>query len=370
MSVDVSEIVARIDANPLGRIMFGQRELFHSNVLAWFFEAFPEAADEVFGAFTNPAPTGTDRFVERERQHLDLVFHIPGRTPLVVENKIFAIPGLAQLNDYDRMIAGWAVPPTRVLLSMTPPEFHPPGQWRHIDWADLADRIDVALPPTASYEVETMHRYTRLIRDLRELVALTEVSPDWIDEPVYLVAETLQQMGSSQMRSALQKARAQRVATWLAGHIPASRPLPTDFGAELVDVGLLHDRYGMHWGLTNAQPLIDWFTLVHAPDGWLLSGWQYQSGQFRRPIIVLDPSKLGKAPAARAAREAIAARHPDLFAFPGGIPQTHGGTKAYNHYAPGFVYQYAKAPDLRLGALLHAALDVRNSILEAHPPIW
>ena len=370
MSADVGGIVARIDANPLGRIMFGQRELFHSNALAWFFDAFPASADEVFGAFTTPAATGVHRFVERERQHLDLVFHIPGRAPLVVENKVFAIPGLAQLNRYDETVAGWPIPPARVLLSMTPPEFDPPGTWRHIDWADLADRIDAALPTGLTYEVETMRRYTRLIRDLRELVAITEVSPDWIEEPTFLTAATLQPIGSSQMRSALHKARAQRVATWITEHIPAPRSLPSDFDPDPVEEWMLYDRYGTHWGLTNAQPLLDWFTLVHTDDGWLLSGWQYQSGQFRRPIIVLDPNKLGKAATARAARETIAARHPDLFTFPDGLPQAHGGRKAYNHYAPGFVYQYAKAPDLPLGVLLHAALDVRNEILAVHPSTW
>jgi len=350
--------------------MFGQRELFHSNALAWFFDAFPSAADEVFGAFTAPAATGPDRFVERERRHLDLVFHIPGRTPLVIENKVFAIPGLAQLNDYDETVAGWPIPPARVLLSMTPPEFDLPANWRHLDWGDLANRIDAALPAGSSYEVETMRRYTRLISDLRELLAITEVSPDWLVEPAFLTATALEPIGSSQLRSALHKARAQRVASWITGHIPAPRPLPPVFGSDAVDERLLHDRYGMHWGLTNAQPLLDWFTLVHTVDGWLLAGWQYQSGQFRRAIIVLDPSKIGGSATARAARETIAARHPNLFTFPAGMPQVHGGRKAYNHYAPGFVYQYAKASNLPLGALLHAALDVRNEILAAHPATW
>ena len=34
---------ARIEANPLGRLMYGQRELFHSNPIGWYFDMLPEA---------------------------------------------------------------------------------------------------------------------------------------------------------------------------------------------------------------------------------------------------------------------------------------------------------------------------------------
>ena len=46
MDADFRAAAQRIEASPLGRLMYGQRELFHSNLLAWFFDALPEAADE------------------------------------------------------------------------------------------------------------------------------------------------------------------------------------------------------------------------------------------------------------------------------------------------------------------------------------
>ena len=46
MDADFRAAAQRIEASPLRRLMYGQRELFHSNLLAWFFDALPEAADE------------------------------------------------------------------------------------------------------------------------------------------------------------------------------------------------------------------------------------------------------------------------------------------------------------------------------------
>jgi len=358
MTLDIAATVAAIEANPLGRIMHGQRELFHSNVLAWFFDAFPGPADEVFGRWMPAdATVGGAREVERERQHLDLVLHLPGYRPLVIENKVFSLPHVAQLEAYDQVVAAWPHVPSRILLTMTPADFPLPPAWREVLWRDLADAIDDALPRDVGYETETMRRYVQLVRDLDALVAITDITPDRLGESVFLTPETLGRIPSSQLQAALQKARAQRVAAWLATMLPVQSALPAALAASPVS-----GRYGIHWGLTNTQPLVDWFTLVHTDDGPLLAGWQYQHGNFRRAIILLDEHLHGGSPKARQAREAIAARHPELFAFPPGIGSSHSGRKAFNHYAPAFVYQYVKAPALSLGHLLHAAQDVRTHL--------
>ncbi len=91
MTDDFTAIARRIEANPLGRLMYGQRELFHSNLIGWFFDMLPEAADATFRPLTLPG-TDSGRWVDRERGHMDLVFHWPDRAPLVIENKVFSLP--------------------------------------------------------------------------------------------------------------------------------------------------------------------------------------------------------------------------------------------------------------------------------------
>ena len=91
MSQDFKDVARSIEANPLGRLIYGQRELFHSNLIGWFFDQLPEVADATFRPLAAPGEHSS-RLVERERGHMDLVFHWPDRAPLVIENKVFSLP--------------------------------------------------------------------------------------------------------------------------------------------------------------------------------------------------------------------------------------------------------------------------------------
>jgi hypothetical protein len=88
------DALMKLDEEPLTHLMLGHLELFHSNLLAWFFRRIPNAADRVFGSLTteNLAQTGSKRQVRREKNNLDLWFRWPGRNALVIENKVFSWP--------------------------------------------------------------------------------------------------------------------------------------------------------------------------------------------------------------------------------------------------------------------------------------
>jgi hypothetical protein len=56
--------------------MLGHRELFHGNLLAWFFRCLPDVADAVFGPMAGivDLKKNDNRIVLREKNNLDLVF--------------------------------------------------------------------------------------------------------------------------------------------------------------------------------------------------------------------------------------------------------------------------------------------------------
>jgi len=319
--------------------MYGQRELFHSNLIAWFFEQLPEVADAVFCPLTT-AGVGQRRTVDRERQHLDLAFHWPDRAPLVVENKVFALPDGAQLRSYAGLVAHWDPRPSLVLLALSPPDFDS-GDWRYVSYAEFASRIREALPDTAEYEVETMRRYASLVADLHELMQVVEVRSD--DEPVWLEDGAVTSISSSQMRSALQKARAQRVASVLNSTIPDLNRLAK--GA-----------------LSNATPLVEILESTQVGGREVLAGWQLQGNQFRRAIVVWGRGMEGRTADLKVRREVFAREHSELFTFPLGLAQKHAGRKEFNHFAPNFVYQYVKAPGLTIGELKAAALTIHREV--------
>ncbi len=347
MSEDFRSIAESIEANPLGRLMYGNRELFHSNLLAWFFDAVSEAADAVFRPFA-PQGEDRDRWVDREHRNLDLVLHWTDRAPVVIENKVFSIPNRAQLDEYAADVAGWKQRPALVLLSVGAPSFDA-GDWTYLSYDDLAGRIEDALPASTSYEIETMRRYARLARDLHSLISAVDVRSH--DETVWLPESLLSAISSSQMRAAIQKARGARVARIINTAIP----------------GLEQPAQS---GMSRATPLVEAFEYAFARGMHLHLGWQLQGSQFRRAAVYHDPEIQGKSDSARARREEVSRRHPEFFAIPEGVGLAFQGRREFNHFAPAFVYRYAKAPQLTIAELLVLAREVHEDVraMAEEPP--
>ncbi|BDI22301.1 PD-(D/E)XK nuclease family protein [Herbiconiux sp. L3-i23] len=339
MTEDFKDVARRIEANPLGRLMYGQRELFHSNLIGWFFDQLPDAADATFRPLASPG-TDSGRFVERERGHMDLVFHWPDRAPLVIENKVFSLPHRDQLHEYHAAASKWPHTPALVLLSVSAPDFDL-GEWRYLSYAEFAARILDALPADSSYEVETMRRYAALVADLYQLVSAVDVQSD--DEAVWLPGSILSAISSTQMRAALHKARAQRVARVLNEFLP----------------GLEQPAAG---GMSNATPLVESFEYVYTRRMHLHIGWQLQGSQFRRAAVYHDPSISGRSQESRRLREDVSREHPEFYSFPAPLPQAIGGRKEFNHFAPSFVYKYVKTPNLTISELKAAAAEVHAEI--------
>jgi hypothetical protein len=339
MTEAFKDVARRIEANPLGRLMYGQRELFHSNLIGWFFDQLPDAADATFRPFASPG-TDSGRFVERERGHMDLVFHWPDRAPLVIENKVFSLPRRDQLDEYQAVASKWPYTPALVLLSVSAPDFDL-GEWRYLSYADFSTRILDALPANSSYEVETMRRYAALVADLHHLVSAVDVQSD--DEAVWLPGSLLAAISSSQMRAALHKARAQRVARVINDFLP----------------GLEQPAAG---GVSNATPLVESFEYVCTRGMHLHLGWQLQGHQFRRAAVYHDQSVSGRSQESRKLREGVSREHPEFYSFPTRLPHAPGGRKEFNHFAPSFVYKYVKTPSLTISELKAAAAEVHAEI--------
>lgn len=339
MGADFQAIAQRIEANALGRLMYGQRELFHSNLIAWFFAELPDVADAVFKPMAPPG-SSPERWVDRESNNLDLVMHWPDRAPLVIENKVFSLPDLAQLNKYQEATAGWKPAPALVLLSISEPDFDLNG-WSFLSYAELSQRILSALPASARYEIETMRRYAGLADDLHRLVSAVDVKSD--QERVWLPESLLDAISSSQMRAALRKARAQRVARIINGHVP---------GLETAAKG----------DMSNATPFIECLEYVRLGGMDLRLGWQLQGGQFRSAVVYGDNAVKGGSKARREKREVLSREHPEFFEFPQGLPQTPDGRKEFNHFAPSFVYRYVKVPELTVSELKAIAVEVHGAV--------
>ena len=177
---DVADVVRRLLDEPLTHLMLGHRELFHSNLLAWFFECLPAEADTVFLPLTSRnGAVDTPRRVLREQGNLDLQFEWPGRDSLIIENKVFSLPDEGQLARYAEGLKAGSTPSLWLLSSANPGW---PGNqkalgnrvWKWLSYARLAEGIHAAVQGRGSeYPIETMRHYAvvaALLSDLAKSV--------------------------------------------------------------------------------------------------------------------------------------------------------------------------------------------------------
>lgn len=114
--------------------------------------------------------------------------------------------------------------------------------------------------------------------------------------------------------------------------------------------------------MSNATPLIESFEYVYPRGMHLHLGWQLQGSQFRRAAVDHDQSISGRSQESRRMREDVSREHPEFHSFPAPLPQTLGGRKEFNHFAPSFVYKYVKTSSLTISEMKAAAAEVHAEI--------
>ncbi len=116
--------------------------------------------------------------------------------------------------------------------------------------------------------------------------------------------------------------------------------------------------------MTNATPLVEALEYVVTEGIHIHLGWQLQGEQFRRAVFFHDKSITGCTQESRRQRELLSEKLLHFFRFPTGLGPVASGRKAFNHYAPSFVYRYVKAASRTIGELLDAASEIHADIIE------
>lgn len=371
-SAGLKELTDALAAEPLGRIMYGNNELFHSNMIAWFFETFPAEADAVFAPLSGQSvSTGHSRSVERERQSLDLVLNWPDRSSLVIENKVFATPTAHQLDRYAEKISRWNDAfGAAYLLSPTVPKFMEKGYdsgfhtkfgvpiiWKHLSFESLAEALELAIQSeNRNYEAETVLRYANVLKMLSAIMQTTMVND--LSEWVMPEALRADQGISNQTMAGLRKARMARVCEIVT--------------AALIDAGY---QGGLAYSeMTRSQAAISWFSDVRVDGVSFRAGWQYQGDQFRLALIL--PHLNGRGDAAQLERSRFATQRADYLSFTVVDPalasekrsvSTNDRGKSdgvFNHFDPDFIYRYKKVPELTVQQLIDGATAFAKRVFE------
>lgn len=131
--------INKLKNNVMFHLSLSDKELFHSNFLAWILSSdFPLVATRRL--LKLPAAGTLD--VEREKKNLDLTIALDSKTLLVVENKIKSLPTRKQLEDYSGKVSA----DVRKLL-LAPQMFievcaeEIPSDWGTLAYEDLASAL-------------------------------------------------------------------------------------------------------------------------------------------------------------------------------------------------------------------------------------
>lgn len=394
----VRDLVQEFENDLLFTLSLGSKELFHTNLLGWLAEHHPGVGNVLLNLWTSQPAIGP-LSAKREWRHLDLVLdeQTPGSprpaTRVVVENKMFALPDLAQLTEYGKVVRKLNGSPALILLSLANPGWskrawddgadptpdddggiwndRAGSTWRHCSYRDLTDALKQLPDADDPYVTATLQRWIAMIDRLERLTEL--VGQPTPDEPFLLPQRLRQILGTARLDAPVQKLRAHQLAGMLRRELGMLR-------RELNDV----DDLKIAAGLTNQVGLVEAFTRV-SDD--LEAGWQIQGNDWRMAIRVGEKHPLhGRSDSLVAARAELAARsgwadftQPPLSQppFTGGTegPTNRDGSPSYGRFSPDFVYRYVRLNTITLRQAVTAgtqiirhATETRGTAMWSSPP--
>ena len=341
MNLKIRAICEKLAKEPIFHMSLHSKELFHSNVIAWFFEAYPKQAYEVLSKWVPSRDTSTHR-IQREHKHLDLVIEIPGLAPVVIENKVFSPPDDEQLNRYSSGYLKKMDNPSLILLSLGNPNWDNSAfksttgsEWRFVSYRELADALQGVIGGIDGFSGEVLRRYCEFISMLQELIEEVGIpsSTDLVD----INSDIREVLHQIRLHDAMSKVRARHTALLLRqsmnrfGHNPV-----LEFDANF----------------TNGEPLLEAFVQCENGDR---IGWQYQGQQWR--LAVITKTHFGRTNEQRDLRHSyVAEKYADWFDFDP-VPSILGRqvneiprlemNGEFNGYNPDFVYRYRKITNLR-----------------------
>ena len=331
---------AQLGSNPVTHLGLSNKELFHSNMLAWLFQEHPEQATAAFDDLLVADPAEQWSEVLREWLHLDLVVWVPGRRALVIENKTFSLLREQQLWDYSAL--GWVQSddPTLVVLSLGHPgwperertialDSGKPRTWRWLSYAELAVRLRaVCQDVSVLFDRMLLERYCDVLDNLVELAEMLTTSKS-DDELVSLPPPVTDQLSKVRLADGLLKLRTDEIGRRIDESVVA--------------------------GFTRGTPHLS----IFEGQGKRWVGWQLQGEQFRLCAIFNDVHLYGNEPKKQRARSKEAKKLADAniwFNFDelervlgarASIPtRARPDENGFNKYNPDFVYRYRQVRDL------------------------
>jgi hypothetical protein len=359
----IRELCEKMDAESVFHLSLHSKELFHSNIIAWFCEKYPSPAKKVFEKWAS-SRNSTEHRVLREHKFIDLIIELPGLAPIVIENKVFAPIDEMQLIEYaeEKELKNFERPDF-VCLSLGAPTWKESGfvtpsghTWVYLSYQSLATGLADVVEEIGGFDGELLKGYVRFVQLLQNLAE--ELGFPDSHESITINDSIRVYLQKIRMHDAFDKLRSRSAMAML------EKSLKSQFDFEDVE---------FKTGFTNGEPLMEAFVPFANGDR---VGWQLQGIQWR--LAVKTASYVGSSDESIQRRhDYVATEYSSWFDF-SDIPLMIAGFSdktppiekqgGFNRFNPDFVHRYRKIPGLTIAQLrmlsthyIKRAIELRGS---------
>jgi len=290
-------IINSLKQSPLYNLSMANKELFHSNFLAWFGRVYPKLFHDFINDLLEDKYQGWDKgledntfHVEREFQHFDIcVIDKDGRIRLVIENKIKSIPTKKQLEGYVNDVQKTnskkndAVPVAFILLSMNT-DFQDEKNkdldaiaWIRVDYKKLSTALS-KIKIKDDYHQQLIDDYCLYVENLQTVIEEYDKTVKFLITP-----EEEQTLKELDIHDLCGKRRMQLFYQILYNKL--SKTYIFVGNREELRTGASNKKIYMGWGFSHSSPML---TIIFKTNRGDDAQIQIQGQQYRHGIEIAD----------------------------------------------------------------------------------
>ena len=179
---DIKNCVESLKKSPLYNLSMANKELFHSNFLAWFGNQYKNEFKDLMNKLLGTEVLKDNNFsIEREYKHFDICVKVNGNEIILIENKVKSVPTSEQLEGYMNEVKCNKC--KFILLTMTQElqDLSKAVGWTLITYKDLSEKMPDRL--NDCYHSSLLKDYRDYVNNLQDIIEIYDKEKNYNSKP-------------------------------------------------------------------------------------------------------------------------------------------------------------------------------------------
>lgn len=179
---DIKNCVESLKKSPLYNLSMANKELFHSNFLAWFGNQYKNEFKVLMNKLLGTEVLKDNNFsIEREYKHFDICVKVNGNEIILIENKVKSVPTREQLEGYMNEVKNKEC--KFILLTMTQElqDLSNAEGWTVISYRKLSENMPDRL--NDCYHSSLLEDYRDYVNNLQNIIEIYDKEENYNSKP-------------------------------------------------------------------------------------------------------------------------------------------------------------------------------------------